>query len=95
MSITKPGNWLRSSRVPALSPATLTIIWADRTRKLVGSATTLYLYDQADHLMTETNNLGTVLKSYIWRDNTPVAIIDSSSGQDKLYTLGVYSLDTL
>jgi RHS repeat-associated protein len=45
-------------------------------------------------LITETNNLGTVLKSYIWRDNTPVAIIDASSGQDKLYTLEVDSLDT-
>ncbi len=65
-----------------------------RTRKVVGSVTTLYHYDQAGHLITETDNLGNILRTYIWRDDTPYAQIESSSGHDVVYYIEVDSLNT-
>ena len=39
-----------------------------RTRKEVGTTTIVYHYDQADHLVAETNGAGTLLRTYVWRD---------------------------
>jgi RHS repeat-associated protein len=65
-----------------------------RTHKLVGTTTVLYHYDQAGHTIAETAGNGALLKTYVWRDDAPVAIIDSSSGQDQVYYLEVDSLNT-
>ncbi len=65
-----------------------------RTRKVVGGKTTLYHYDQAGHPLTETDNLGNILRTYVWRNDTPEAQIESSSGQDIIYYLEVDSLNT-
>ena len=40
-----------------------------------GAATVLYAYDQADHLLAETDASGPI-RSYVWRDDTPVAQIE-------------------
>ena len=64
-----------------------------RSRKQVGSVITLFHYDQAGHLIAETRN-GSLLTTYIWRDDTPYAIIDSSSGQDQVWYIEVDSNNT-
>jgi RHS repeat-associated protein len=65
-----------------------------RTRKVVGNVTTLYHYDQNKHLLAESDTLGNIQKTYVWRDDTPYAIIDSSTAQEKVYYLEVDSLNT-
>jgi RHS repeat-associated protein len=65
-----------------------------RMRKLVGTTTTVYHYDQDNHLVAETNGAGTLLRTYVWRGDTPVIQIESSTGQDKPYYLEVDTLNT-
>lgn len=40
------------------------------------AVTTQYLYDEADHVVVETDGNGNSLREYIWLDDMPVAIID-------------------
>lgn len=38
--------------------------------------TTIYIHDLYDHLIGEFNGAGSPLRTYVWRDDIPVAIID-------------------
>lgn len=48
-----------------------------------GFGTTLYVYDQADHLLAEIEPPGTPLVSYVWKDDTPIAVILHPRGQQR------------
>lgn len=52
-----------------------------RSRKETTSATptTLYVYDQADHLLAEVRPPNTPLATYIWKDDVPVSVIVHSA----------------
>ena len=51
----------------------------ERTRKVTtaaapqGAQTVIYHYDIAGHLLGESSGTGAALRTYIWRDNTPLA----------------------
>ena len=48
--------------------------------------TTHYVFDTAGHLLAEQNgSTGAVIKEYVWLDDMPLAVIDSSSGTAKTY----------
>ena len=49
-----------------------------------GVATVLYAYDQDDHLLAETDASGPI-RSYLWRDDTPVAQIEHRPTRKVLY----------
>ncbi|ATE59502.1 hypothetical protein [Thauera sinica] len=40
-----------------------------------GATTTLYLYDHADHLLVEADGAGNPGITYVWREDTPIALI--------------------
>ena len=48
-----------------------------RVRKSNGTANTdvLYHYDQAGHLLAESNASGNILREYVWLDDIPVAVL--------------------
>ena len=48
-----------------------------RTRKIVGTTTTVYHYDLAGHLIAETQSTGPLIRSYVYADDAPVAQIES------------------
>jgi len=48
---------------------------------------TFYIYDLKGHLLAEHGGNGAVLKEYIWLDDLPVAMIDSSSGTAQTYAV--------
>ena len=75
----------------------------ERTRKVTtaaapqGISTTVYHYDENGHLIGETDQLGQPIKTYIWRDDTPVAQIDhvtSSNSTEKITYITVDELNT-
>jgi RHS repeat-associated protein len=48
---------------------------------LSANATDHYVFDPAGHLLGDYNgNTGAVLKEYIWIDDLPIAVVDSTSG---------------
>jgi RHS repeat-associated protein len=49
-----------------------------------GVATVLYTYDPDDHLLAETDATGPI-RSYVWRDDTPVAQIEHRPTRQVLY----------
>ncbi len=49
-----------------------------------GAATVLYSYDRADHLIAETDSTGPI-RSYVWRDDVPVAQIEHRPTRKVLY----------
>nr|ART38311.1 G285 [uncultured bacterium] len=49
-----------------------------------GAATVLYTYDDNDHLLAETDATGPI-RSYVWRDDTPVAQIEHRPTRKVLY----------
>jgi hypothetical protein len=51
---------------------------------LQGVATVLYTYDGNDHLLAESDASGPI-RSYVWRDDTPVAQIDHWPSRHVLY----------
>ena len=56
-----------------------------RSRKVTPTETTIYIYDFADHLLGEFNASGSPLRTYIWRDDIPVAVILHGSPEKVLY----------
>ena len=57
-----------------------------RVTKTVGPATTHFVYDQAGHLLAESDGAtGDVLKEYIWLGDTPVALIDHTGSSRETY----------
>ena len=61
-----------------------------RTRKVTsaqapqGAQTVLYAYDQADHLIAESDATGPI-RSYVWRDDVPLAQIEHRPTRRVLY----------
>lgn len=56
-----------------------------RSRKVTPTETTIYIYDLADHLLGEFNGTGSPLRTYIWKDDTPVAVILHGTPEKVLY----------
>ena len=62
-----------------------------RTRKVTtasapqGAQTILYQYDPQDHLIAEFTGAGAPIRSYVWRDDTPIAQIDYQPSRRILY----------
>lgn len=58
-----------------------------RTRKVTASGTIVYHYDLDGKLITETQDDGTLIRDYIWQDNSPVAQIDRIGSTDNIHYL--------
>ena len=56
-----------------------------RSRKVTPTETTIYIYDLWDHLLGEFNGSGNPLRTYIWRDDIPVAVIQHGTPEKVLY----------
>ena len=62
-----------------------------RTRKVTtasapqGAQTLLYQYDPQGHLIVEFSGTGAPIRSYVWRDDTPIAQIDYQPSRRILY----------
>ena len=50
----------------------------ERLVKTTGGATTIYHYDQAGHLIAESQSNGTLIREYVWLDDMPLAQIESN-----------------
>ena len=46
-----------------------------------GATTTIYIYDQADHLLAEMKAPNTPLYTYVWKDDTPISVIVHQAAQ--------------
>jgi RHS repeat-associated protein len=82
---------------PPSAPVTgsyLTNAFHQRVQKVVGSTTTQFVHDQAGHLIAEANGSGTVQKEYIWLDDLPVAMVDSTGTSPVLYFIHTDQLGT-
>ncbi|BAN33961.1 hypothetical protein SCD_n00112 [Sulfuricella denitrificans skB26] len=70
---------------------------SQRTRKVTtasapqGAQTVVYHYDQQGHLLAETSGTGTPIRTYVWRDDTPIAQIEHQPTRKTLY----YEVDHL
>lgn len=65
-------------------------------RKIVGvtSTTIHYIFDEQGHLLAEHDgSTGVVLREYVWIDDTPIAVIDSTSGSPVTYYIHAGQLD--
>jgi RHS repeat-associated protein len=49
-----------------------------RVEKTVGSTTTVYVYDEAGHLLGEYTPTGGIIAEHIWLNNRPVGVITST-----------------
>ncbi len=62
-----------------------------RTRKVTtasapqGSGTVIYHYDEAGHLIGESAGSGSPIRTYVWRDDVPLAQIDYVPSRRVLY----------
>jgi RHS repeat-associated protein len=63
-----------------------------RYLKTLSGTATVYLYDDAGHLIAETSNGGTSYTEYLWLGDTPVATI--KPGSANLYYIHTDHLDT-
>jgi RHS repeat-associated protein len=74
--------------------------FGQRTRKVTPDGTTLYHYDLDGKLLEETQADGTHLRTYLWREQIPTAVIESPgtpnnpSDQEILITLHTDHLNT-
>lgn len=48
-----------------------------------GAQSIVYIYDQWGKIMEEFTSTGTLIRSYIWRNDAPVAQVEHTSGGDK------------
>ena len=52
------------------------------------AGTTHYIFDTAGHVLAEHDGTtGAVLKEYIWIDDLPVSVVDSTSGTAVTYSI--------
>ncbi|HWA11770.1 MAG TPA: RHS repeat-associated core domain-containing protein [Burkholderiales bacterium] len=63
-----------------------------RYLKTLSGTTTVYLYDDAGHLIAETSNAGSSYTEYLWLGDTPVATI--KPGSAAIYYIHTDHLDT-
>ena len=61
-----------------------------RVEKTVGGTTTVFVYDEAGHLIGEYTPTGTLIEEHIWLNNRPIGVITSSG----LYYVHTDQLDT-
>ena len=64
-----------------------------RTRKSAGG-TTIYHYDLAGNLIQETDSTGTVIRNYVWLNQTPVAQVDHNGVNEVITYLHTDHLNT-
>jgi RHS repeat-associated protein len=58
----------------------------ERVAAVAGSTGTEYIFDESGHLLAEYNAVtGVVAKQYVWLDDIPVAMIDSTTGTPAIY----------
>ena len=51
-----------------------------------GQSTTLYIHDQQNHIIVETDATGATQREYVWMDDLPIAVIDGvASGSPRIY----------
>ena len=65
-------------------------------RSVFGATTvqTHYVFDHAGHLLAEHDgSTGSVVREYVWLDDTPIAMIDSSSGSPQVYYIHTGQID--
>ena len=65
-----------------------------RVQKTVSSATIQFIYDEAGRLLEEANGSGTVQKEYIWLDDMPIAMVDSTGSSPILYFIHTDQIGT-
>lgn len=65
-----------------------------RAQKTAGAATTQFVYDESGHLLEEADGSGTVQKEYIWLDDMPVAMVDSTGASPVLYYIHTDQIGT-
>lgn len=75
---------VRSGAAHALAPETLLATYAYdyrhlRVLKTVDGTTTVFHHDAAGHLVAETRSTGEPLRSYVWLDGIPVAVIEHAA----------------
>jgi RHS repeat-associated protein len=58
----------------------------ERVSKTFGATTTLFLYDEAGMLLSEYTSGGTPLRTYLYADTTPVAMIDGPGTFEYVHT---------
>ncbi len=78
-------------------PATgsyLTNAFRQRVQKVVGATTTQFVHDEAGHLIAESDASGTVQREYLWLDDMPVAMVDSTGVSPVLYYIHTDQLGT-
>ena len=56
-----------------------------RSRKVTPTETTIYIYDLSDQLMVEFDGQGNPLRTYVWADDHPVAIIVHGTPERVIY----------
>jgi RHS repeat-associated protein len=57
------------------------------------SGITQYVYDQAGHLLAESDDSGNTLTEYVWLDDMPIALVANVSTSPSLYYVHVDHLD--
>ncbi len=60
-------------------------------RKTVGGATTLFVYDEAGHLLGEFSGTGALIEETIWLDDIPVATIQPNANGNGISVLYVHA----
>lgn len=67
-------------------------VW--RTSTATPIPTTHYIFDEAGHLLAEHNGAtGAVLREYVWLDDMPVALIDSTGSSPAIYYIHTGQLE--
>src|SRR6185312_11334573 len=79
--------------VPA-SGSYLTNAFRQRVQKVVGSTTIQFVHDEAGHLIAESDASGTIQREYLWLDDMPVAMVDSTGVSPVLYYIHTDQLGT-
>jgi len=65
-----------------------------RVQKVAGGSTAQFVYDRAGHLIEEASGSGAVQREYIWLDDRPVAMVDSTGVSPILYYVHADQLGT-
>lgn len=59
--------------------------FGQRVQKVAGADTIQFVYNSEGHLLLEANTAGVPLREYIWLDDTPVAMVDSTKATPAVY----------
>ncbi|WP_186072330.1 RHS repeat domain-containing protein [Burkholderia gladioli] len=65
-----------------------------RVQKAGEGGTTQFLYDLAGHLLEEASASGVPLREYVWLDDLPVAMVETTSGSSSIFYIHTDQLGT-